>query len=183
MKTMKSVLALVLALCLMMALAVPAFATETVAETTSAAAESTGAAEETTAAAEETTAAEEKNETEAEATEEVLTDGAAETTGAAADEEHDHDHDHDHDTTTEKKPVSGWKIFVTVLEVIASIVLVFVILMQSGKEAGLSGALSGNSDSYMNKNGMGGLDKKLAAATKWVALAWVVLTLILALIP
>ena len=29
---------------------------------------------------------------------------------------------------------------------------------------------------------MGGLDKKLAACTKWVALVWVVLTLVLSLV-
>lgn len=74
------------------------------------------------------------------------------------------------------------KIVLTVLEVIASVALVAVVLLQSGKEAGLSGAISGNSESYMNKSGMGGLDKKLAAATKWVALAWVLLTLALSLI-
>ena len=73
------------------------------------------------------------------------------------------------------------KIILTVLEVIASVALIAVVLVQSGKEAGLSGALSGNSDSYLNKNG-GGLDKKLAKATKWVALAWVLCTLALALI-
>ncbi len=75
------------------------------------------------------------------------------------------------------------KIILTVLEVIASVVLVFVVLMQSGKEAGLSGALSGNTDSYMNKSGKGGMDKMLARATKWVALVWLVLTLALSLLP
>ena len=65
-----------------------------------------------------------------------------------------------------------------VLEVIASLALVIVVLAQSGKEAGLSGAVTGNSDSYMSK-GNGGLDKKLARFTKWIALAWIVLTLAL----
>lgn len=74
------------------------------------------------------------------------------------------------------------KIIITVLEVIASIALVVVILLQSGKEAGLSGAIAGNTDSYMNKSKMGGLDKKLASATKWIALAWIVLTMVLNLI-
>ena len=74
------------------------------------------------------------------------------------------------------------KIILTVLEVIASVALVAVVLLQSGKEAGLSGALAGNSDSYMNKSKMGGLDKTLAKATKWIALAWIVLTLLLSLI-
>ncbi len=74
------------------------------------------------------------------------------------------------------------KIIITVLEVIASVALVVVILLQSGKESGLSGALAGNSDSYMNKNNMGGLDKKLASATKWIALAWIILTMAISLI-
>ena len=74
------------------------------------------------------------------------------------------------------------KIVITVLEVIASIALVAVVLMQSGKEAGLSGAISGNSESYMNKSG-GSLDKTLASATKWIALVWILLTLVLSLIP
>ena len=75
-----------------------------------------------------------------------------------------------------------FKIILTVLEVIASIGLIVVVLLQSGKEAGLSGALAGNNDSYMNKSKMGGLDKMLAKATKWIALVWIVLTLILCLI-
>ena len=74
------------------------------------------------------------------------------------------------------------KIILIVLEVIASVVLTVVVLMQSGKEAGLSGAIAGNSDSYMSKGGKGGLDKMLAKSTKWVALAWVILTLSLSLI-
>ena len=74
------------------------------------------------------------------------------------------------------------KIMLTVLEVIASVALIAVVLVQSGKEAGLSGALAGNNESYMNKSKMGGLDKKLAKVTKWVALAWIVLTLLLSLI-
>ena len=75
----------------------------------------------------------------------------------------------------------GYTILV-VLEVLASIVLIGVVLLQSGKEAGLSGALAGNNDSYMNKSKMGGLDKKLAKITKWVALVWIVATLALCLI-
>lgn len=73
------------------------------------------------------------------------------------------------------------RIILTILEVIASVVLVAVVLLQSGKEAGL-GAIAGNSESYMNKSKMGGLDQKLAAATKWIALGWILLTLALTLV-
>ena len=74
------------------------------------------------------------------------------------------------------------KIILTVLEVIASVALIAVVLMQSGKESGLSGAIAGNSDSYMSKSKNGGLDKMLAKSTKWFALAWILLTQILCLI-
>ena len=74
------------------------------------------------------------------------------------------------------------KIILSVLEVIVSLGLIVVVLLQSGKEAGLSGALSGNSDSYLSKSGKS-LDKTLASATKWVALVWLVLTLALCLLP
>ena len=74
------------------------------------------------------------------------------------------------------------KIILTVLEVIASIALVAVVLLQSGKEAGLSGAIAGNSDSYMSKSKNAGMDKMLAKSTKWIALAWILLTLLLSLI-
>ena len=69
-----------------------------------------------------------------------------------------------------------------VLEAICSTALIAVVLLQSGKEAGLSGALSGSSDSYMSKNKKGNLDAMLASSTKWIALAWVLLTLSLSLV-
>lgn len=66
-------------------------------------------------------------------------------------------------------------------EVVASLALILIVLFQSGKEAGLSGALSGNSDTYLARSNSANLDKKLASATKWVALVWVLLTLALTL--
>ena len=74
------------------------------------------------------------------------------------------------------------EIFLTVVEVLLSIALVVVVLLQSGKESGLSGALSGNSDNYLSKSKKKNLDQVLASSTKWIAAVWVVLTLILSLI-
>ena len=73
------------------------------------------------------------------------------------------------------------KTALIVLQALCSIAVILVIMFQSGKEAGLSGALSGNSDSYMSKNG-GSMDKKLAKSTKWIAAVWLVLTLVLSVI-
>ena len=69
-----------------------------------------------------------------------------------------------------------------ILEALCSVALIVVVLLQSGKEAGLSGALSGSSDSYLSKNKKGNLDAMLASSTKWIALAWVLLTLSLSLV-
>ena len=74
------------------------------------------------------------------------------------------------------------EIFLTVIEVLLSIALIVVVLLQSGKESGLSGALSGNSDNYLGKSSKKNLDQVLASATKWIAAVWVVLTLVLSLI-
>ena len=74
------------------------------------------------------------------------------------------------------------EIVLTVLEAIASIALILVVLLQSGKEAGLSGAIAGGADTYMSKNKSGSLDKMLASSTKWIALAWILLTLSLSLV-
>ena len=74
------------------------------------------------------------------------------------------------------------EIALTIVQVIFSIALIIIVLLQSGKEAGLSGAIAGNADSYMNKNGNGGLDKILASSTKWIAALWLILTLALSLI-
>ena len=74
------------------------------------------------------------------------------------------------------------KIILIVLEVLVSIALIVAVLLQSGKEAGLSGAIASNNDSYMGKGKGNKLDKVLASSTKWIALAWVLLTLSLSLV-
>ena len=42
--------------------------------------------------------------------------------------------------------------------------------------------LSGSSDSYLSKNKNGSLDHILASSTKWIAIGWILLTLILSLV-
>lgn len=75
------------------------------------------------------------------------------------------------------------RIILIVLEVIASIALTAVVLLQSGKEAGLSGAISGgNTDTYLGKNKSSSWDKKLASSTKWIALVWILLALSLSFV-
>lgn len=67
------------------------------------------------------------------------------------------------------------EIVLSVLVSVLSIALIAIVLLQDGKDQGL-GALAGNSDSYMNKTGKDG-KSIIAASTKWVAAAWLVLVL------
>ena len=71
------------------------------------------------------------------------------------------------------------KIIVTIVEVLVSVALILVVLFQSGKESGLSGAIAGGSDTYMGKGKSSTMDQKLAKATKWIALVWILLVLTL----
>ena len=74
------------------------------------------------------------------------------------------------------------KYVLIAFEVLASIALIVAVLLQSGKEAGLSGALTGGADTYLSKNKKKGMDQMLASSTKWIALVWVLLTLSLSLV-
>ncbi len=71
----------------------------------------------------------------------------------------------------------------TILQIIACLFLIVVVLLQSGKSASLSGAVSGASESLFSaKTQAKTLDAKLAKATKWVALVFAALSLTLSLI-
>ena len=68
---------------------------------------------------------------------------------------------------------------ITIIQLISCVILILIVLFQSGKTAGLSGAIGGGSETYLSKNKSKSLDAKLAKGTKWVAIVFVVLTLIL----
>lgn len=71
------------------------------------------------------------------------------------------------------------ELIITILQVISGVVVSVIILMQSGKSAGLSGAIAGGADTFFSKGKSKTLDQKLAKATKWIALVFVLLTLAL----
>ena len=70
-------------------------------------------------------------------------------------------------------------VLVTILQLICALLLVLVVLFQSGKSKGLSGSIAGIADSYMAKSKARSLDAKLAKSTKWIGAVFVVLTLVL----
>ena len=74
---------------------------------------------------------------------------------------------------------------ITALSIIFAIVcvgLILMVLFQSGKSSGLAGLVGGGSDTFLAKNKAKSLDAKLAKATKWVAIAFMVLALAISVV-
>lgn len=78
--------------------------------------------------------------------------------------------------------MSALTVIFTVLQVLSGLAVTVVVLMQSGKSAGLSGSISGGAETFLSKGQAKTWDEKLAKMTKWFALAFVLLTLALNLI-
>ena len=70
----------------------------------------------------------------------------------------------------------------SVIQVLCCIAIVAVVMLQSGKSAGLSGAISGGAETFMSSGQAKSLDTKLSKATPWLSLVFVVLTLVLNLL-
>ena len=67
----------------------------------------------------------------------------------------------------------------TIIQLISALAIISIVLLQSGKSSGLSGAISGAADTFLSKNKARSMDSRLAKYTKWIALVFVLLTLIL----
>ncbi|MED4016569.1 preprotein translocase subunit SecG [Sutcliffiella cohnii] len=72
------------------------------------------------------------------------------------------------------------QIFLTILLIITSLALVVVVLLQSGKSAGLSGAIAGGAETLFGKQKARGLDLVLHRATIVLAVLFFLLTLTIA---
>ncbi|MCI8916422.1 MAG: preprotein translocase subunit SecG [Oscillospiraceae bacterium] len=75
------------------------------------------------------------------------------------------------------------QIVLSIIYFIVALALVAVVMLQSGKSAGLSGAIAGGADTFLAKNKAKSADARLARMTKWVAIVFMVLTLVLCLLP
>lgn len=71
------------------------------------------------------------------------------------------------------------KLIITILQLLCGLAIIAAVLFQSGKSAGLSGAIGGVTDSFLAKNKAKTIDAKLARATKWIGACFLILTLIL----
>ena len=73
-------------------------------------------------------------------------------------------------------------LVITILQLLCGLAIIVVVLFQSGKSAGLSGAIGGVADSFLARNKAKTWDAKLAKITKWVAIGFMILTFIICLL-
>ncbi len=71
------------------------------------------------------------------------------------------------------------QIILSVVYFIVAVLLVAIVILQSGKSAGLSGSIGGGAETFLSKNKAKSLDGRLAKLTKWVAILFMVLTLVI----
>ena len=70
-------------------------------------------------------------------------------------------------------------IVISILLFIICIVLACIVLLQEGKNAGLSGAISGAAESYFGKNKARTMEGKFERITKILATCFIILALVL----
>ena len=75
------------------------------------------------------------------------------------------------------------KLVFTIVQLMTSVFLIAVVLLQSGKRAGLSGAISGAADTFLSKNKAKSWDARLAKMTTAVAIIFILMTLALNCLP
>ena len=71
------------------------------------------------------------------------------------------------------------RLALTILQLLSALAVTVIVLSQSGKRSGLSGAIAGGADTFLSKGKAKTWDARLAKATKWVGLVFVLLTLAL----
>ncbi|QHQ62735.1 preprotein translocase subunit SecG [Anaerocolumna sedimenticola] len=74
------------------------------------------------------------------------------------------------------------KAIITIIYVIICITLVVVVLMQEGKSAGLTGSINGVADTYWGKNRGRSMEGALEKFTRYLALGFIVLSVVLNII-
>ena len=69
-------------------------------------------------------------------------------------------------------------MILTVLQVLCGLTVIAVVMLQSGKSAGLSGAIAGGADTFLSKNKARSVDAFLSRWTKVIAIGFFVLVIV-----
>ena len=75
--------------------------------------------------------------------------------------------------------MTALKIGLTIVFVLVSIAEVGIVLIQDGESGGLSGSISGGGETFWNKNKNRSAEGKIEKVTKYLVVAFMVLSLLL----
>ena len=75
-----------------------------------------------------------------------------------------------------------FRIILTIVLVIAELFLIAVVLLQSGKSAGLSGSIAGGAETFFGKNKAKSYEGKLQFLTKIAAILFIAIAIVLSLL-
>ena len=71
------------------------------------------------------------------------------------------------------------QLVLSIIYFVIALALIAIVMLQSGKSAGLSGAIAGGADTFLSKNKAKSADARMAKMTKWVAILFLVLTMVI----
>ncbi len=73
--------------------------------------------------------------------------------------------------------MAWYEIVLGIVLIVTSIALIAIVLLQEGRQAGLSGAIAGGAETFLGKNKSKTIEQKLVKITKVLAGAFFVLSL------
>jgi preprotein translocase subunit SecG len=73
-------------------------------------------------------------------------------------------------------------MFISILHIVVTVSLIVIVLLQSGKQAGLSGSIAGGAETFFGKNKGRTLDAILSKYTSIAAILFIVTSVALSLI-
>ncbi len=71
-----------------------------------------------------------------------------------------------------------FEVIVGALVLILSVVIIFVVVLQEGRRAGVNGVIAGGAETFLSKNKARTVEAKLARFTKYIAIIFFVLILL-----
>lgn len=75
--------------------------------------------------------------------------------------------------------LTAWQIIVSLVHILFAISIIVIVLLQSGKSAGLSGAIAGGAETFFGKNKGRTIDALLSKYTSFAAIAFLITSLVL----
>lgn len=78
--------------------------------------------------------------------------------------------------------MSAGKIIINILHIIFAVSIIVIVLLQSGKTAGLSGSIAGGAETFFGKNKGRTIDALLGKYTSFAAIAFLITSLVLYLV-